>query len=266
MSDERTIGLRKTLHQLTRRGLRGSISHLWTMDKTRIPKRIMHYIRYSTAQIQNKRWDWSHGVETTSGVATADLKGSVGENTYSVFYAPTPRSTLRFLVEHTSFNPSDFHFIDYGSGKGKVLLLASDYPFKQITGVEFADDLVDIAKQNLASFKSRTCKCTQIEIEHLDAKNFVLPDSKLFLFFYSPFHTKLLDEVLEGIRASIERCPRETIICFVDDLVYNSQVPRVSKMLSTWKHWQSVPMPKIPVKLDTFHPLEAVVYQFHDKG
>jgi len=43
----------------------------------------------------------------------------------------------------------DFIFIDLGSGKGRTLLMASDYPFRRIVGVELLLALHQIAQENL---------------------------------------------------------------------------------------------------------------------
>ena len=50
----------------------------------------------------------------------------------------------RLDVDH-----SEFTFVDYGLGKGRVLMLATEYPFKRIVGVEFSESLDRTARQNL---------------------------------------------------------------------------------------------------------------------
>jgi len=49
---------------------------------------------------------------------------------------------------------SSHSFVDYGSGKGRVLLVASDYAFKKIVGVEFSKVLNDVAVANIATYRS----------------------------------------------------------------------------------------------------------------
>ncbi len=46
----------------------------------------------------------------------------------------------------------DFTFIDLGSGKGRVLLMASEYPFQKIIGVEFMPELHRAAQKNIAGY------------------------------------------------------------------------------------------------------------------
>ena len=47
---------------------------------------------------------------------------------------------------------SRLSFVDYGAGKGRVLLLASQHPFAAIGGIEFAEELHDDATMNIAQF------------------------------------------------------------------------------------------------------------------
>jgi predicted RNA methylase len=47
-----------------------------------------------------------------------------------------------------------FSFVDFGSGKGRVLLVASHYPFREVVGVEFSPELQKIAEGNIRSTKA----------------------------------------------------------------------------------------------------------------
>jgi tRNA1(Val) A37 N6-methylase TrmN6 len=52
-------------------------------------------------------------------------------------------------------NLDDYTIVDIGSGKGKLLLLASNYPFRRIIGVEYAPLLHEIAKKTSRTFGHR---------------------------------------------------------------------------------------------------------------
>ena len=47
-----------------------------------------------------------------------------------------------------------FNFIDFGSGKGRCLLMAGILGFKNVIGIEFAKDLCEWAKRNKLSFQN----------------------------------------------------------------------------------------------------------------
>jgi hypothetical protein len=49
---------------------------------------------------------------------------------------------------------SGYTFIDMGSGKGRMLLLAAEPPFRRIIGVEFASDLDALARSNVKTYRN----------------------------------------------------------------------------------------------------------------
>ena len=67
----------------------------------------------------------------------------------------------------------DFTFIDIGSGKGRTLLMASDYPFRRIIGVELLPELHRIAQENVRKYKNENQKSFAIVSQCVDAREFV---------------------------------------------------------------------------------------------
>ena len=65
--------------------------------------------------------------------------------------------------------------IDLGSGKGRVLLMASNYPFHRIVGVELLPELHRIAMKNVKAYKSSLPRCFALECVVGDALDFVFP-------------------------------------------------------------------------------------------
>src|SRR6202453_3410424 len=65
----------------------------------------------------------------------------------SVFHA-----VMDAMRERLQLDFERFTFVDAGSGKGRALLLASDYPFREIIGVELSPELERIARSNIARY------------------------------------------------------------------------------------------------------------------
>lgn len=84
-------------------------------------------------------------------------------------------------------------FIDLGCGKGRALLLAKEYGFKSIIGVEFSPSLARIARKNAASIP-------EITVYTEDASTFVFPRAPLLIFLHNPFGASVLQAVMENIR------------------------------------------------------------------
>src|SRR5277367_2346382 len=81
---------------------------------------------------------------------------------------------LRFqqLMAALDFRFEDYTFIDFGSGKGRALLLASEFPFERILGLEFASELHKAAEENIRRYKSETQKCRDIASLNVDFADF----------------------------------------------------------------------------------------------
>jgi SAM-dependent methyltransferase len=120
-----------------------------------------------------------------------------------------PKAIARVPIQH-----EDFVFVDLGSGKGRALLLASEWPFKRVVGVEFSEALNDIAMQNIAKFDSPRKRCTDVVSLAMDARQFQLPDENLLIYLFNPFPANILEDVLEAIRSSVAEKPREVYILY----------------------------------------------------
>jgi len=129
-------------------------------------------------------------------------------------YEPTPAEEFREMLSTIPFDPREFVFVDFGSGKGKVLMLAAHYPFRKVVGVELWEDLHRIALENLASFRDR-CDCvSEVASLRMDAADFALPEEPLVLYFFNPFPETVVARVLSNLRESLARAPRRIYVLF----------------------------------------------------
>ena len=144
------------------RATRRLLGVLWEFARDSTPER--RRLRFGDAD-----YDWDHRVNTTSGaVGWRDrLLGMFHSE-----YQPTAPEAFREMLDafSSSFNRDfnrrritaltlrDFTFLDLGSGKGRTLLMASDYPFRRIVGVELLHSLHQIAQENLRLYKSESQK------------------------------------------------------------------------------------------------------------
>ena len=99
--------------------------------------------RYGDAE-----YDWDHRVNTTS--ATVGWRERLLGQFHSG-YQPTEPALFTEMMASLNIDFQDFTFIDLGSGKGRVLLMAADYPFRRILGVELLPALHRVARQNLSA-------------------------------------------------------------------------------------------------------------------
>jgi SAM-dependent methyltransferase len=134
---------------------------------------------------------------------------------YGAPYEPIDPGQFRRVIEAAALNYPRFTFVDFGSGKGRALLLASEYPFRKIVGVEFAPDLVEISRKNLCIAHDLAHRCREVEVVPLDAARFPIPAGPAVLFFHNPFEPEVMASVVENVRQSLESQPRELVMLYV---------------------------------------------------
>jgi SAM-dependent methyltransferase len=118
-------------------------------------------------------------------------------------------------VEALDLDLARFVFIDIGSGKGRALLLALDYPFQKIIGVEFAGPLVATARANVEKVGTER-DVSRIEIVHVDAVEYEMPNAPAIIFLYNPFGASVMKEVATRVRASLAGAHREITILYLN--------------------------------------------------
>ncbi len=131
-------------------------------------------------------------------------------------YKPTPRLVFRWAMESIPEQPSLYTFVDFGAGRGRALLMASHLNFNRIIGVEFAEELHSDCEMNIAQYPRSLMKCREVECVHQDATLFDLPDGPTIFYFFHPFDSKIMTEVLERIARSYDRSPRRLYLVCVD--------------------------------------------------
>jgi hypothetical protein len=132
-------------------------------------------------------------------------------------YKPTPNSVFKWaLAAVAEEDIGRMSFVDYGAGKGRVMLLASQYPFTQVGGIEFAEELHDNATMNIAQFPRSRMKCRNVECVLDDVVNIKPLDDAAVHYFFNPFAPEIFTEVLRGIVASYHARPRRLYVILID--------------------------------------------------
>jgi hypothetical protein len=187
------------------RSLRELVSATWSALLELLPSR-------RKARFGDLDYDWEHGVDTTRsnvGVGIQFLTGLMAR-----LYFATEPWLFEQIMQAIPADFSQFTFIDLGSGKGRVLMMASDYPFQRIVGVEFMPDLHRAAQKNVASYSADRQRCKQIEIICMDGRDFQFPLEPLIVYLFNPFSEATFAQVLENLRRSVEQAPRPVYIAY----------------------------------------------------
>jgi SAM-dependent methyltransferase len=175
------------------------------------------FLRDLTPQRRRSRYgdtdyDFDHNVDTTW--ATVSLRTRLRELISGAQYQASEPGLFHSILQALPVSPEGFTFIDLGSGKGRTLLMASDYAFRRIIGVELLDELHLIAKRNIATYQSMQQRCFNIETYSGDARDFQFPQEPFVLYLFNPFPDYVLQTVLEKLRATLDLHPREIYVIY----------------------------------------------------
>jgi SAM-dependent methyltransferase len=217
---------------------RALLAALWEFARNSTPWRLRQ--RYGDAD-----YDWDYRVNTTSAALgwRDRLLGVVNSP-----YQPTEPALFREMIEALAkqslaeqssagqtlaehaqldsgefnfreFNFGEFTFVDLGSGKGRTLLMASDYPFRRIIGVELLPALHQIAQENLRQYKSDTQRCFALESICADAADFPLPEDPLVVYLFNPFPEAVLRQAVANLGRSVRAHPRAVYVLYHNPLL-----------------------------------------------
>jgi SAM-dependent methyltransferase len=170
-------------------------------------------------------YDWHHKVETREPVPLEKLHIESENLTPGLLYDPTSRSRFRRIIRALR-RPSleGFTFIDLGCGKGRVLLLASLYPFKKIIGVEFSPELAHTAEMNLNTYRPTSeQKCKNTSVVCLDAAHYKLPPGPLLIYMYNPFQDQVMKSILSEIKRVLDAGTQDLYVAYL--------IPKLSQLL-----------------------------------
>jgi SAM-dependent methyltransferase len=183
---------------------------------------IWDFVRESTPERRRRRYgdveyDWNFPVDTTS--ATVSFRNRLLGVFHSAYQPTEPALFDEIMGAIPIEDPSGFVFVDLGSGKGRTLLMASDYPFHRVIGVELLPDLNRIAQENIRKVKSESQHCLHIESICLDARQFVFPKEPTVLYLFHPFPEAVLEAVIDNLNQSLLASPRPVFVVYVNPLL-----------------------------------------------
>jgi SAM-dependent methyltransferase len=170
-------------------------------------------------------FDIAHGTET-SGLVPGKViaRGTTHEAADLTAYYGIAPSILRSLLDlwvrelHPLAPIERTVFLDVGAGKGRAILVASEYPFLRVEGVELNSKLADIARRNISLWESRqqSTMLAPLMLHEDDATRMPLPQEPLLAHLFHPFEDRLLRRFLRHIEKDLAAHPRPFDLLYVN--------------------------------------------------
>ena len=160
--------------------------------------------------VSNEYFDWKYGISTSGRIEQSKLS----ESEFSKDYIATDYKCLEAILGRLEIDAEQQVFLDYGCGKGRVVVLAAMRKFRRVIGVEYSPDLCSIANQNLENAKQKLT-CQDIKIENIDAAEYLVPEDVSIGFLFNPFDGRVLERVHDQIVTSLQTTPRRFRVIYL---------------------------------------------------
>lgn len=160
--------------------------------------------------------------ETSKKLQISDYDTSLKHLEHAVPYQPARARPFLLMMKQLEL-PAGSVFVDIGCGMGRVLLLASRYPFKRLVGIDLSPELCEVAERNMKLLQLVGSNLPyEIHAEDITAYDFK-PDENVF-FLYNPFDESIMVAFLNALERSIHRTPRPVWLIYLKPLTAARQV------------------------------------------
>jgi SAM-dependent methyltransferase len=148
-------------------------------------------------------FDLEFGVRTSGLIAGRHLSaGHRHDRHVTAYYAIAPSVFRAIIVRWRRCRPlapiDEYSFIDFGAGMGRAVLLAAEYRFRAVIGVELHPALARISRRNMALWRSAGRAVAPMRMICRDVTDFALPAGPCVAFLFNPFAAPVLRRLLRA--------------------------------------------------------------------
>lgn len=166
----------------------------------------------------DSRFDKKYGTNTSGITELDELEIGSSNRKHGELYEPTPLRTFSRIIKYLPISREHYAFIDYGSGKGRVLIAASELGLGYVIGVEFARELYLTSVDNIQKYKTKVSPNATIDVHHGDAVDLEIPEKPCIFYLFNPFQAPLVRKILDNIKQSYESCPRPIYVIYYNPI------------------------------------------------
>ncbi|MEA2194344.1 MAG: hypothetical protein QOG42_778 [Solirubrobacteraceae bacterium] len=160
---------------------------------------------------------FERGLDVTDTYGDEELEDDGLAHPERISYGASGWLYLLRALRREHITPADA-FIDYGAGKGRIVLQAARYPFGRVIGLEISERLAAVAERSISCNRERFT-CPRVQVVCADVLDFSVPDDITYAYFYNPFVGDLFQAALDGLIDSLDRRPRELTLIYTNPVM-----------------------------------------------
>jgi SAM-dependent methyltransferase len=200
--------------------------HLWSLLRYYLGRQgplelLLNTLRWQLdpdGRHEDPEFDRRYGTETALEVTPEEGAVPPPRRPHAIVYWPTPRVDFEAMLAAlgwTAAQLGEATFLDLGSGKGRVVLLAAEHPFRRIVGLEISPVLVEAARRNLARWAEACGRQPPVELALGDAAEVEVPAGPLAVFLFHPFEGPVAARALARLGEALDREPRPLALLYL---------------------------------------------------
>jgi SAM-dependent methyltransferase len=180
---------------LAQRGLGGTLLFALLRARRQTPDK---------AKPQLHPFDERYGVDTSGLIGGGELRSGHRNDVFNTAYYGMAPSRFRWAIESWIADEShaaieNYSFVDLGCGKGRAILMASEFGFREVVGVELHASLVTIAEANIRAWTAAGRAVCPVRIVCQEATEFVFSEGACLLYLFNPFAAPVMKRLIERI-------------------------------------------------------------------
>ncbi|MDR4498071.1 MAG: class I SAM-dependent methyltransferase [Candidatus Scalindua sp.] len=184
------------------------------------PFRVIRFLYYKIFIIRDLLYeitfDYKYGTKTGIIVSHCQLDykdAKIHKDAYG--HVPTSPyatiSALKALKKKCLHDLKSETIVDYGCGTGRMLIIAAESGFGNVTGIEMSPYLAKLCQRNIQKY-SRSHKNLNITVLEQDAVKYIPHVNDIVFHFYDPFNINVCKKVIANIKHSVQANPRTIYI------------------------------------------------------
>lgn len=139
---------------------------------------------------------------------------------YAYKSSPSGNKYLVNVLNDFNITPQD-SIIDIGCGRGSAMRTMLKFPFARVDGIELSEHIAAIAVRNF-----KRLNANRIRVFVCDASLFQNYDAYSIVYFYNPFPSSTISDVVDALIRSINRSERELVIIYSNAICHDLVVNR----------------------------------------
>lgn len=166
-----------------------------------------------------KLFDRVYRIRTSGSIRLHELTFTKSRLADATRYGPVNGWGFRRLLKELAL-PRAFQFVDFGCGLARPCVLAAEYGFARVTGVELSPELCAGAVQNVASCRRLSAEQrARIHIVEGDVLDYCDRMEEDVVFMFRPFSRGFLQTIFDRLVARVQARQKPLTIIYSERMV-----------------------------------------------